>query len=140
MRPEPSVHDNFVYAYIVDCEGRRLVLHTAYRDREPHEFTDIVFRDVVAHHFEHVLPENILMDVEEFDVASLVRENEQMLAKSWRWGWPPLEYRGDLDALVAALRTSSIRAYQVQGSSGMSGWVLAGACDCVARGEPARVA
>ena len=60
---EPSVHDNFVYAYSVDCEGRRLVLHTAFRDRPPQEFTDVVFRDVVAHHFEHVLPGNILFDV-----------------------------------------------------------------------------
>jgi len=56
MRPEPSVHDNIVYAFSVDCEGRRLILHTALRDREPQGFTDVIFRDVVAHHFEHVLP------------------------------------------------------------------------------------
>lgn len=140
MRPEPSVHDNFVYAYSVDCEGRRLTLHTAYRDREPNEFTDVVFRDVVAHQFEHVLPGNILMDVEEVDVAVLVRENQRVLAESWRWGWPPLAYRGDLGVLVEALRTSSVRGYEIQGSYGMSGWVLAGACDRVTRGEPARVA
>ncbi len=50
MRPETSIHDNIVYAFSVDCEGRRLVLHTAFRDREPQEFTDVNFRDVVAHH------------------------------------------------------------------------------------------
>jgi hypothetical protein len=43
-------------------------LHTVFRDREPHEFTDIIFHDVMAHHFEHVLPGNILFDVEEADV------------------------------------------------------------------------
>src|SRR4051812_7594662 len=116
MRPEPSVHDNFIYAYSVDCEGRRLVLHTAFRDREPQEWTDIVFRDVVAHHFEHVLPANILFDVEEADVATLVKENAQLFADSWRYGWPPLEYRGNLDALVELLGASSVRAYTI-GSS-----------------------
>src|SRR4051794_25026115 len=111
MQPEPSVHDNFVYAFSMDCEGRRLTLHTAYRDSEPHTFTDVVFRDVVAHHFEHVLPVNILFDVEEGDVTAILRENERLLSESWRYGWPPVEYGGDLDALVEALKASSVRAY-----------------------------
>jgi hypothetical protein len=137
MRPKPSVHDNFVYAYSVDCEGRRLVLHTAFRDREPHEFTDVIFRDVVAHLFEHALPGNILFDVEEVDVAAVVRENERLLADSWRYGWPPVEYRGNLDALIEALKVSAVRAYAIGSSYGLSGWVLAGSCERVARGEAA---
>jgi hypothetical protein len=139
MQPAPSVHDNFVYAYSVDCEGRRLVLHTTFRDREPPEFTDIVFRDVVAHHFEHVLPGNILFDVVEADVAAVVRDNERLLAESWRYGWPPVEYRGDLNALVEALKASSVRAYTIDSSCGLSGWVLAGACERLSRDEAARV-
>jgi hypothetical protein len=140
MRPEPSVHDSIVYAYSVDCEGRRLTLHTAFRDREPHEFTDLVFRDVVAHHFKHVLPANILFDVQDADVAGVVRDNDRVLAESWRYGWPPLDYRGDLELLIKQLRASSVRAYIVGSSFGLSGWVLAGSCDRVVRGEPARVA
>src|SRR3954467_3700113 len=125
MQPEPSIHDNFVYAYTVDCEGRRLVLHTAYRDREPQEFTDVVFRDVVAHRFEHVLPGNILFDVEEADVAAVVRENAGLLTDSWRHGWPPVEYRGDLAALVEALRGASVRADTIGSAYGPSGWGIA---------------
>jgi hypothetical protein len=140
MRPEPSVHDNFVYAYSVDCEGRRLTLHTAFRDREPHEFTDVIFRDVVAHHFDHVLPGNILFDVEEADVAAVVRENERLLAESWRYGWPPVEYRGNLDALIERMKASAVRAYTIGSSYGLSGWVFAGSCERVSRGEAARVA
>lgn len=139
MGTEPSVHDNFVHAYVVDCEGRRLVLHTEYRDREPREFTDVIFRDVVAHHFEHVLAANILMNVEEFDPDVYVRTNGRLLTDSWRWGWPPVEYRGDLEALVAALKAASVRAYEIQGSYGMSGWVLAGSCERVPRGEAGKV-
>lgn len=140
MRPTPSVHDNFIYAYSVDCEGRRLVLHTAYRDREPQELTDIVFCDVVAHHFEHVLPGNILFEVEEADVATVVKDNAQLLADSWRYGWPPLNYRGDLDALVDLLGASSVRAFSIGSSYGLSGWVLANSCERVSRSEPATVA
>jgi hypothetical protein len=117
-----------------------LILHTAFRDRERQEFTDVVFRGVVAHHFEHVLPANIVFDVEEADVATVVRENEHLLADSWRYGWPPVEYRGDLEALVNALKASAVRAYTISSSHGLSGWVLAGSCERVSRSEAARVA
>jgi hypothetical protein len=140
MRPKPSVHDNFVYAYSVDCEARRLVLHTAYRDHDPHEFTDVVFLDVVAHHFDHVLAGNILMDVEQVDVAALVKDNEALLSNSWRWGWPPLDYKGDLDVLARELNSAAVLAFEISASYGLSGWVLAGACDRVTRSEAARVA
>jgi hypothetical protein len=140
MRLDPSVHDNIVYAYSIDCEARRLVLHTTFRDREPPEFTDVIFREVVAHHFARVLPGNILFDVEESDVAALVRENERLFADSWRYGWPPVEYDGDLNALVEALRTASVRAFSIGSSYGLSGWVLAGSCEAVSRAEAARIA
>ncbi len=136
MQEERSVHDNFVYGYSVDCERRRLVLHTAYKDREPHEFTDIVFRDVVAHHFEHVLPGNILFDVEEVDLTHLVRENAALFGQSWRYAWPPFEYDGDLELLIRLMQAASVRAYAIGSSYGLSGWVLAGSSERVARSAP----
>jgi hypothetical protein len=140
MHIEPSIHDNFIYAYSMDCDARRLVLHTVYRDREPRECTDVIFREVVAHHLEHDLPENILLDVEEVDVASIVKDNERMFAESWRYGWPPVEYRGNLQALVEVLTASSIRAWSIDASFGLSGWVLARDCVRVPRREPANAA
>ncbi len=139
MQPELSVHDNFVYAYSVDCEGRRVVLHTVFRDREPQEFTDVIFGDVVAHHFEHALPGNILFDVEEVNIAVVVQENKRLLTDSWRYGWPPVEYNGDLAVLVKALQAASVRAYSISSSYGLSGWILAGACERISRSERARV-
>jgi len=131
-----SVHDNSVYAYTVDCQGCRLTLHTEYRH---HEFTDVVFRDVLAHQFEHVLQGNILFDIQETDVAAFVAENKGLLAESWRYGWPPVEYHGDLDVLTALLKGSSVRAYTIGSSYGLSGWVLAGSCERVRRSEQASV-
>lgn len=136
---EPSVHDNYVYAFVVDCEHRRITLHTAYRDVPPVEWTDVVFHDVVAHRFEHALEANILMDVEECDVEHVVRSDVALLAGSWRWGWPPVEYQGDLTVLTAKLRDRGVRGYEISGSYGLSGWVLAGRCERVSRTRPAHV-
>ncbi len=87
-----------------------------------------------------MLPGNILFDVEETDIAAVVRENQRLLADSWRYGWPPVEYHGDLDALIEALKASGVRAYAIGSSYGLSGWVLAHSCERVSRGEAARVA
>lgn len=140
MTAEISVHDNFVYAFSVDCEGRRLVLHTAYRDGDANEFTDVVFRDVVAHRIEHVLPGNIRMDVEERDVASVVRENSDILERSFRYGWPPVEYSGDLSSLIECLKAQLTRAWSIDASYGLSGWVMAAQCERVRREQSASVA
>lgn len=129
MQSELSVHDNQVDGYVVDCPGRRIVLHTSFRYREPHEFTDIVFEHVLAHVFEHVLPGSILYDVQEVSLDQLLRENTALLEASWRYGWPPIEYRGDLRALAAELSARSVRAYSISSSYGLSGWVLAGSCE-----------
>ena len=136
----PSVHDNFVYAYAVDCERRRVVLHTAYRDGGANEYTDVLFHDVLAHRFDHVLPGNILFDVDEIDPGALVRDEAATFADSWRHGWPPVEYRGDLSALARALCEAGVRAYVIHSSYGLTGWVLAGRCDRLPRAGPATVA
>src|SRR3982751_1183360 len=100
MQEERSIHDNIIYAYGVDCERRLLVLYTEYLDHEPRELTDVVFCDVVANHFKHVLPGNVVFDIGEEDIAVIVKENEQLLSDSWRYAWPSIEYQGDLDELI----------------------------------------
>ncbi|HXC53397.1 MAG TPA: hypothetical protein VN634_21100 [Candidatus Limnocylindrales bacterium] len=133
MQHEPSVHDNHVYAYVVDCEARRLVLHTAFRDKMPHEFTDVVFREVCAHFFEHVLKGNILFDVEEVSLERLLRENAVLFEDSWHFAWPPIEYAGNLVTLVAKLTSGGTKAFSITSSYGLSGWVLAAGCERVVR-------
>jgi hypothetical protein len=139
MQSNASVHDNFIYGYVVNCEQRRLTLHTAYRDREPHEFTDLIFREVVAHNFDHVLSSNILFDVEEDDVASIVQAQAHVFTDSWRWGWPPIEYNGNLAILTATLQDLQTHAFAISSSYGLSGWILAGSFEQVSRGEQAHI-
>jgi hypothetical protein len=134
-----SVHDNFVYAYFVDCEGQRLILHTMFRDREPYEYTDVIFRGLIAHYFEHVLPGNILNAVEEVESATIVDQYATVFAESWRWAWPFFEYRGDVVSLKERLREQAIRGFLVMSSYGLDGWVLAESCERVPRESPAIV-
>jgi hypothetical protein len=137
MQPDLSVHDNQVYALVVDFDGRRVVLHTTYRGTEPPEFTDVVFQDVLTHYFEHALPGNILYDVEEVGIDQFVLGNGPLFETSWRYAWPPIEYGGNLDTLAAGLAARSTRAYSISSSYGLSGWVLAGSCERRPRQKPA---
>jgi hypothetical protein len=130
-----SIHDNNVYAYVVDCEHQRIVLYTSDEDDESPEFTDVVFRGVVAHYFEHVLQGNILRAVEEVEPHTIVGDFAELLSDSWRYGWPYVKYNGDLSVLQDWLRANSIRAFEVQSSYGLSGWVLAESCEFVSRAE-----
>jgi hypothetical protein len=133
-----SIHDNNVYSYVVDCERKRIVLHTSFAERELHEFTDVVFSGVVAHYFEHVLQGNILFAIDEADIESIVTEYADLFEKSWRYGWPlqSVEYKGDVDFLVGWLRQHSVRAFKIDSSYGISGWVLATNYELIERDKP----
>jgi hypothetical protein len=134
-----SIHDNNVYAYVVECELQRLTLHTEFRDHEPHEFTDVVFSGVVAHQFEHSLQGNMLFDVEECDPGTIVHDHASIFASSWREaGWPAVDYKGDLTVLENKLKSRSIRGFQIGSSYGMSGWVLAESCELATRDSAAQ--
>ncbi|HVU65316.1 MAG TPA: hypothetical protein VHC70_15150 [Phycisphaerales bacterium] len=139
MPIERSVHDNEVYAYSVACTTGRVTLHTVYRQHDPAQYTDVVFHGVVAHFFEHTLPTNILFDIEESDIESLVRENRTLFESSRRSAWPPLNYSGDLQGLMVELQTRSVRAFQIVSSLGLSGWVLCTDCQRVPRDGPASI-
>lgn len=108
---------------------RTITLHTVFRDSNTEESVDVIFSGVVAHAFEHELPVNILLDIEETDVPTIVHGHSEIFSKSWRWGWPPVEYGGDLHALIAKLQSLSVRAYTIDGSLGLCGWVLAKSCE-----------
>jgi hypothetical protein len=134
-----SVHDNFVYAYFIDCHNQRITLHTSYLDCDPHEFTDVIFSGVIAHIFEHVLRENILLGIKEVEPQLIVQQHAEMFKNSWRWGWPPIKYDGDLEVLAASLDSNSVRGFVIQGSAGLDGWVLASNYELQIRDAPFRL-
>ncbi|HEX4414678.1 MAG TPA: hypothetical protein VH107_13680 [Lacipirellulaceae bacterium] len=133
-----SIHDNDVYAFSCDCVKRRIILHTSYDARGVRELTDIIFSDVLAHSFEHVLQRNILFDVREVASDTIIDEHRETFDESWTYGWPiaNVEYRGNLEYLKTWLHEQSFRAFTIDSSLGLSGWVLAKKYDFVIRDTP----
>ena len=128
--PPKSIHDNWVYAQVVDYEGCRIVLHTVFPHVEPPEFTDVVFEGVVVHHFEQQAfnsghpPANVLFDVEESDPAFILGQYAELLARTKNYGWPVLDY-GSIDDLVSRLTAGGVKCFEVHGTCGLSGFVFA---------------
>lgn len=104
-----SVHDNFIYAYCVDCENRRIVLHTRFPNDPATEFTDVIFTGVIAHHFEHVLAHNFLFDITEVAVRDIVTDFATLFAAGKSHCWPGGTERRDADELVRILEERGSR-------------------------------
>lgn len=122
-----SIHDDIVYAYSVDCENRRIALHTRFANGSRTEYTDVIFTGVIAHHFKHVLAHNILFDVTEIPVRGIVTDAAALLAAGKSYCWPDgIEYR-DAEELIRILEGRGARGFEVSASYGMSGWVIADA-------------
>ncbi|MDB5389539.1 MAG: hypothetical protein JWM11_5185, partial [Planctomycetaceae bacterium] len=120
-----NIHDNFVYALSIHLEQQTLILHTQYRDGPgPHDFIDVCFSGVIAHHFEHVAGPSILLDIETVPAEWIVQHWRDHFEHGIHYGWPPLEHR-DLDELCRLLREQNILGFQVLGSCGLDGFVLA---------------
>lgn len=125
---EITIHDSFVIAIVHQFEERRLRIISHYRDREipePYFVTD--FGNVVAHHFRHVAAPSILLDVEECDVESIVSMHHELFADGLKHGWPFHGMRNVAD-VIAKLNAGGVKAYQVMGSCGLDGFVLATSC------------
>jgi hypothetical protein len=133
-----SVHDNWLYALAIDCERCRIVLHTVYPHVEPPEFTDIVFTDVVVHHFEQQkvgggpVPANVLFDVEEADPLFVLSGCAELLARTKSHGWPVFHY-DTLEDLARQLTAGGARCFEVQSVCGLAGFVFARSMELRAR-------
>lgn len=134
-----SVHDNNIYGCTLDFRHQRLTLHTCFLERSPHEYTDAVFHGVISHLFEHALQDNILFDIVEVSPAMIVEANAGLLGDSWRYGWPPINYDGDLSKLCDELKNQRIKGFEIQASYGLSGWVLCKSCERISREEVATI-
>lgn len=124
MPPEISVHDNHLVAYTVLAKEKKIVFQTEFLDREPHEFTDVVFEEVLAYDFEGDLFGSIILDIEEVDVAALLKEHAAMFEDGWRYGWPR-GWEKEKEEIEVFVRRLEMRAFELSSSYGMGGWVLA---------------
>jgi hypothetical protein len=124
MQRKISVHDNHLIAYAVLAKEKIIVLQTEFRDCEPHEFTDVVFEEVLAYDFSNDPFGTIIFDVEEVDLSVLLKEKASMFDDGWRYGWPG-GWEKDKEAIEVFVRRLEMRAFEISSSYGLSSWVLA---------------
>ena len=124
----PSIHDNRVVSYEVDGEQRRIVLHTrSGGEREPIEFTDLIFEGVFAYHLEHDNFGNVLFGIEELPVAQLVSQEHRLFEEGSKWAWPG-PWNESPEASIAYLTSRRAKAFEISSSYGLDGWVVAESC------------
>ena len=141
-----SVHDNWLYGHAVDHERRRIVLHTVHPHTGSPEYTDVVFEGVVTHHFElqrfgdyETAPANVLFDVDEEDHIFVLTRYERVLRPLRGWNWP-LESFDGMDDLAERLRADGVKCFQVEGTVGLTGFVLARSLELRPRAGRAQIA
>ena len=124
MPTAPSVHDNHIIAYTVLARERRIVISTEFPGRAPQDLIDVVFDDVLAYDFEHDCFDAIILDIEEVDLAALLKDHAAVFEEGARWGWP-CGWEKRKETIGAFANRLKMRAFELSPSYGMSGWVIA---------------
>jgi hypothetical protein len=122
--------------YVVDGRARSVTFHT-----EPHQgggeaFIDVIFRGVVAYHFEGDCLGNIVGEIDEVDPERVVGDGavfaERLRQYGWPRGWDPRTETPEQFFVRA-----QVRVFELHCSYGMAGWVAAESIEYTVVGPPA---
>lgn len=134
-----GLHDNWLYAHMVDHDSRTIILHTMYPHGASPEFTDVIFEEVLVHHFETQCmrpdsgyPSNVLFDIEEEDATTTLGRYWEIISPKRNYGWPATSWK-TMDELAAVLTTHGHRCFHIHGTVGLDGFVFARTMNVVAR-------
>lgn len=122
----PSLHDNYLVSYEVNCHARQIKLCTQPPEGvEEHGGRTVVFNGVEGYHFEHDAFGNIIFALEEVAVERLLSEHGPAIAESWRVAGAPGPWAGDFASAAQVLTAKGVKGFLLSSSYGLSGWVLA---------------
>jgi hypothetical protein len=123
-----SVHDNNVYGHVViNASNHRsrytVILFTESQHRAPPEYTNVIFRNTIAHGFENIKAGNILFGITETTIDELYTTYEHTFTAMKEEAWPlPFSRKQDF---VLTVQAAKARAYIIESSYGLRGWILA---------------
>ncbi|MCP3461553.1 hypothetical protein [Bradyrhizobium sp. CCGUVB23] len=125
----PSLHDDFVVSYEVNCETRQIKLHTrpdprdaAKREQRP---CTIVFNGVEGYQFEDDAFGNIVFSLAVVSIEQVLAEYGYAIAESYRMAGAPGPWAADLATAAQVLAEKGVKGFILSSSYGLSGWVLA---------------
>jgi hypothetical protein len=129
MTALPSLHDNFLVSYEVNCEIRQIKLRAKPDPRDPAKREvqprTIIFNGVEGYQFENDNFGNIIFSLRKIPVERLIAERGAQIAESYRMAGAPNSWAADLASAAQALTAMGIQAFDLSSSYGLSGWVLA---------------
>ena len=120
-----GIHDSLLTGYSVNSETQELVLWMQpHQESAPSPF-HVVFNGVAAHFFEAPLLPAVLSDIASVSAERLVAEQWHSLERGYTsCGWPG-PWADTLAHATQFVQSSSLQAFRVESSYGLSGWVLA---------------
>jgi hypothetical protein len=120
----PSIHDSLLTGYSVDGNEKSIVLHTEPRDGGGDAFIDILFRDVVAYHFEADCLQNIVFEINEVSADQIVADGTEFAERHRKCGWPS-GWNPQTESAADFLTRNGRKVFLLHSSYGMEGWVAA---------------
>jgi hypothetical protein len=121
----PSLHDNYLVSYKVDCEAREIKLCAKCPNVRDGGFRTIVFRGVEGYHFRNDAFGNIVLALETVPIERLLSEYGPEIAEAYRLAGAPGPWAADLASAPQALTAKGVKGFLLSSSYGLSGWVLA---------------
>ena len=121
---EISIHDNIVTGYTVSCTERRLTIHTAFREAQPNERTDVVFHEVETYHFPREDMSTILFGIAECPIEQILEEFSLEFESGKEFAWPGF-WNKSPEACIKHYSERNCRAWWISSSIGMEGFVIA---------------
>jgi hypothetical protein len=123
-----SIHDNLLVSYEVQCEKRTITLRTEYRiENKATEFTNVLFEGVEAYRFDNDAFGNIIFDLATIPLEQFLVENGAEMSELKRMNGSPT-WADDLLSARPYLDERGIKAFYLNASLGLSGWVVAKEC------------
>ena len=115
------MHDNYIVGYSVNLEEKDMVIQT-YNNNEKKQ-GKICFSEVLTHCFKCIIDYNIILDIQECEISSFVKDNQEGLRKMKGYCWP-IDYQTEQE-LIECLVANEYKYIKINSSYGMFGWILA---------------
>lgn len=113
------MHDFYVDSYVVNIKEKKLILNLSYEKQKK----KVCFTEVLTHHFDVILQDNQILDIEERTIDNFLKYEKKMIMDLQPYLWP-LPY-GTLQELRQILLENQYKYIIIYSSYGLSGWVLA---------------
>ena len=122
----PSLHDNFLVSYEVDCELREIKLRVRRADWAEEPLARIIeFTGVQGYHFRNDAFGNVVFSLEKITLDLFFSEHSSEIAESYHLAGAPGPWAGDMNSAQQKLADMDVKAFVLSSSYGLSGWLLA---------------